>query len=42
MRLVERIAPFDLLDVPVWVFDAVRTTMIWANIRPTCSIWRMR
>ncbi len=39
MTLEERLAPFDLLDVPVWVFDAARATMIWANTS-ALELWR--
>jgi anti-anti-sigma regulatory factor len=38
MNLEERIAAFDLLDVPIWVFDSERRVMVWCNVE-SLALW---
>jgi rsbT co-antagonist protein RsbR len=39
MKLDERVAAFDLLDIPIWIYDSERTTILWAN-REAVALWR--
>jgi anti-anti-sigma regulatory factor/PAS domain-containing protein len=38
MNLHERVAAFDLLNVPIWVFDSERRVMAWANVE-SVALW---
>lgn len=38
MNLHERVAAFDLLNVPIWVFDSERREMTWCNVEAV-ALW---
>jgi len=38
MTLEERLAAFDLLNVPIWVFDSERRVMAWCNVQ-ALELW---
>lgn len=39
LKLEARVAVFELLDIPIWVFDSERTAMLWGN-REAVALWR--
>lgn len=39
LKLEERVAAFELLDIPIWIFDSERTQIVWGN-REAVALWR--
>lgn len=39
LSLEGRVAAFELLDIPIWIFDFERTRMVWGN-REALALWR--